>query len=273
MVSKRVGMAVALATVFGSAVAAHAGTAAIVWPGNDGVPLSVALETAYGASTEVTSGVAGNGPNSSGSGTNFYFNNNAAGSTLTLTAGAGNTLTFTRLDDTVAQMWVGNSVSGFLVTKVSGNNPESFGVANVADSVTTPLISVTTPFPGGTPTPPAGTPFAASTPSNPFVFYFQDGVDPANFTNTLVGGINNYIATFVLSGTGTYASDTGSYVLAYDDPGFPAGDKDYDFNDLVVQVSPGVGTLPTPLPAAVWGGLSLMGGLGGLGAIKRRRRS
>ena len=80
-------------------------------------------------------------------------------------------------------------------------------------------------------------------------------------SNHLVG---SFIAPFAfsisLNGLATLAVNGNGYLDSF--TGAATGNFSSDSS----------GTVPTPLPAAVWGGLSLMGAVGSVGAWRRRRR-
>jgi len=78
---------------------------------------------------------------------------------------------------------------------------------------------------------------------------FQLGLfnTPLSFSISLIQtpgltiGAGGYLSNFTASATGNFSADSS-------------------------------GAVPTPLPAAAWGGMSMLGALGGIGAVVRRRR-
>ena len=92
------------------------------------------------------------------------------------------------------------------------------------------------------------------------IFRFADDpTDYALWTSQVSdnGDNKDHMKTFVVTG----GSSTGNYVLAWED--LPACQSDWDYQDLVVEVS---GVQPIPEPASI-----LLLGLGCLTLIKKRR--
>jgi hypothetical protein len=204
-----------------------------------------------------------------------------AGGTFTVSQG-GNSLTFTRVDDVGAtaidgssvvgdQLFAGNGGAFLFKALVSAHSPMTFGVADSAGSLGSQNdLLVGTGFNPGSGSPSGITSFAS--PSNPFTFYLKDGTAGTQFfsNNALnAGGLDHMVTFQITGGSAGFSSVLGAFVLGFEDGSL----GDADFNDLVVQVSQTTGAvIPTPLPAAAWGGLSMIGGLGGLGILRRRRR-
>jgi hypothetical protein len=251
-VGTRTAIMLAVGAVLGLGAGAPAATVAINATGSDSVGLTGALTQAYSAVSAVNSA-------------NFYGSSAALGATLKLTNAGGSTITFTRVDD--YELFQTTGVTATFEAKWSGNNPETFGIANADGSNPYTLITgVGGPGSGV----PSGSPTASITiPSNgiasPILTWFRDD---AISSTRYYSNNDPHVVAFAITGTGVYANRNGSYLMAFNDP----GGTDHDYNDLVVQIS-GVTPVSVPLPAAIFSGLAMLGGLGILRSARRRSRA
>ncbi len=86
-------------------------------------------------------------------------------------------------------------------------------------------------------------------------------------TNLVAGATNLFLGTFVINSTKNLFNLSGSRIVGADhqtSTGLPGQNAD-------PYISPGDQALPVPLPAAAWGGMSLLGALGAGKMIRRRK--
>jgi len=170
--------------------------------------------------------------------------------------GIGN---FARVDDASDLQWEGLS-GGATFDAIYAGNSQALYTAGLAGVPTSLILSgggstFSTPSRSGSPT--------TYTPvTQPFLFMDNSGgvnwfSDPA--LNTVDGG-KDHMVTFAVSGylatagvAGSYTTFTGGphYVIAFED----SANGDYDFNDLVVEVS---GVTPVPEPTTMLAGALLL---------------
>jgi hypothetical protein len=189
-------------------------TDSIATPGLDNIPLDLALKQYYASSATVTV--------SSG----FYANTNAAGETILLDNGSGNTLTFTRIDDSIDTIWTGSGTIT-AIQKLSAYAPQKIGTSSLTEGTMTQITTASTEGVQ------SSSPVSFTAPSDSYEFYFQSQNDhPILYSNGPAGhGARDAMITLALSGTGTFAGLSGSYVLGYEDGG------DADYQDLIVQLT------------------------------------
>ena len=173
--------------------------------------------------------------------------------------GTGN---FTRVDDASDLQWVGLN-GGATFDAIYAGNSQALYTAGVA-GIPTSLILIgsgstyTTPSRSASPTP--------YTPvTQPFLFMDNSGgvnwySDPTlNSTDSgkdhmVTFAVNGYLATAGLASSYVAFADT-HYVIAFED----SANGDYDYNDLVVEVS---GVTPVPEPTTMIAGALLLLPLG-----------
>jgi len=246
-----------------------------------------ALQQAYGYAGSAVSFSGGGVVDMASLNTSAAVGTSADGTTVTFTSGS-NVIRFTRISDTGAnpltnpvdltsglgspdQVWTTPGAGDYRIeTKVSFYSPLNLGYKSPVSGpggAVTPIGS----FTGATSalvTVPLGNPLAWT------LTVPQTGNTWSSLQsdNTTDGGLDHMV-TFKVSGTDLKSNTfiNSAFVLAFED--LVSTSTDSDYQDLVAQFSAAGGVTGTPLPAAAWGGLSLMGALGGMGALRRRRRS
>jgi hypothetical protein len=259
---RRMGLALAVLGVLSFASASRAATTVVTsgsWDGSDKT-LDWVLGQAYGYTGPATGSVGG---------------------VLTWQSGGGNSINFTRIADdgggtlmlsgpsgTVNDSVWGDGTPTFHVDVRYAANGQTLGWVNNVGSGSGDILTVT-----GSGLNPSFT-YAIGAPptalSSSFTWY--DKTDAGTWSSNPVNNSNDgdHMVTFWV--TGSYANGNlingglGAYVICFED--LPLAGSDRDYNDMVVEVSRAV-----PLPAAVWSGLAMLGGLGVFGAWRRKVRS
>jgi hypothetical protein len=161
------------------------------------------------------------------------------------------------------QQWVGGIVSARAVSRYAGYE-QTFGLTDNAGTFHKLFdVSGTGMNVGGSA---AGIDLAGQT----WQWARRGGGDPYSSDPTLNNDGSDHMISYRVSGPA--ADGTATWLLFWEDA--PAWDSDFDYNDLVVQVT---GVMPLgdpaaiPLPPAVWTGLTVLLG-GGLWSARHRIR-
>jgi len=124
-----------------------------------------------------------------------------------------------------------------------------------------------TPLGGGFFNVPTGT-----TASNSQTFFDDPSVPDLLFSYVRGSEIDGEALLGQFGGDSTFAAFTFDSLLEAQDHQGTGGSAGTIGNaDLYLAPGPNVGSTPTPLPAAAWGGMGLMGLLGGMKMMRRRR--
>jgi len=174
--------------------------------------------------------------------------------------GAGN---FARVDDTSDLQWLGLN-GGATFDAVYAGNSQALYTAGLAGAPTSLILS-SGGSTGATPSR-SGTPVAYTPVTQPFLFMDNSGgvnwySDPtlnaadAGKDHMVTFAVSGYLATAGLASSYQAFADGTHYVIAFED----SANGDYDFNDLVVEVS---GVTPVPEASTIIAGALLLLPLG-----------